>query len=410
MKLLVAIGVALHALRLNKLRSALTMLGIIIGVGSVVTMTAVGAGAEATIAEQIASLGSNLMIAVSGAITSGGVRLGFGSQMTLSEEDAAAIGREVPDVLVSVPGVRGTAQVIYGNINWSTVVVGSPPDFSIARDWNVEQGRLFTSAENDSAGKVALLGQTVAATLFGNADPVGQMIRVKNVPFLVIGVMARKGQSMQGTDQDDVVILPLPTARNRVLGASQANRHAVSAIMIKMRDGADTSAAALQVHDLLRQRHHLQPQEDDDFWVRNLSDVVAAQQAASHVLTLLLASVASVSLVVGGIGIMNIMLVSVTERTREIGLRMAVGARGRDILDQFLVEAVTLSTLGGVAGIALGIAASYGIGYWAAWRIAVRPDAVLLAVSFAGAVGVFFGFYPARKASHLQPIEALRYE
>jgi len=409
-KLFAAIAVALHALRLNKLRSALTMLGIVIGVGSVITMTAVGAGAEATIADQIASLGSNLMIAVSGAITSGGVRLGFGTQMTLSEEDAAAIAREVPDVLVSVPGVRGTAQIIYGNINWSTVIVGSPPDFTVARDWPVEQGRLFTQPENDAAAKVALLGQTVATTLFGNADPVGQTIRVKHVPFSVIGVLARKGQSMQGTDQDDVVILPLPAARNRVLGASQANRHAVFAVMIKMREGADMAVAGQQIHGLLRQRHHLQSQEDDDFWVRNLSDVVAAQQAASHVLTLLLASVASVSLVVGGIGIMNIMLVSVTERTREIGLRMAVGARGRDILNQFLVEAVTLSMFGGLAGVLLGIGASYGIGHWAGWRIALRPGAVLLAVGFAAAVGTFFGFYPARKAAHLQPIEALRYE
>ncbi len=410
MKLFAAIIVALHALRLNKLRSALTMLGIVIGVGSVITMTAVGAGAEATIAEQIASLGSNLMIAVSGAITSGGVRLGFGTQMTLSEDDAAAIRREVPDVLVAVPGVRGSAQVIYGNINWSTIIFGSPPDFAVARDWPVADGRLFSQAENDAAAKVAVLGQTVATTLFGNAEPVGQMIRVKNVPFTVVGVLSRKGQSMQGTDQDDVVMLPLPTARNRVLGASQANRRAVAAIMIKMRDGADMPATEHQIHDLVRQRHHLQPNEDDDFWVRNLSDVFAAQQMASRVLTLLLASVASVSLLVGGIGIMNIMLVSVTERTREIGLRMAVGARSFDILGQFLVEAVTLSMVGGVAGVALGMAASYGVGHWAGWRIALHPASVLLAVSFAAGVGIFFGFYPARKAAHMQPIEALRYE
>jgi putative ABC transport system permease protein len=410
MKLFAAMLVALHALRLNALRSALTMLGIIIGVGSVIAMTAVGAGAEATIAEQIASLGSNLMIAVSGAITSGGVRLGFGTQMTLSEDDATAIAREVPDVVVSVPGVRGTAQVINGNVNWSTIVFGSPPEFTVAREWPIEQGRLFTQAENDAAAKVAVLGQTVATTLFGNADPVGQLIRIKRVPFTVVGVLTRKGQSMQGTDQDDVVILPLPTARNRVLGASEANRRAVAAIMIKMRDGADMASTEQQIHDLLRQRHHLQPKEDDDFWVRNLSDVLATQQMASRVLTLLLASVASVSLLVGGIGIMNIMLVSVTERTREIGLRMAVGARGIDILGQFLVEAVTLSMVGGLAGVALGIGSSYAVGHWAGWRIALHPASVVIAVGFAAGVGIFFGFYPARKASRLQPIQALRYE
>ena len=410
MKLIAAIAVALHALRLNALRSALTMLGIIIGVGSVIAMTAVGAGAEATIAEQIASLGSNLMIAVSGAITSGGVRLGFGTQMTLSEDDATAIAREIPDVLVAVPGVRGTAQVIYGNVNWSTVIFGSPPEFAVAREWPIEQGRLFTQAENDAAAKVAVLGQTVAATLFGNADPVGQLIRIKRVPFTVVGVLTRKGQSTQGTDQDDMVMLPLPTARNRVLGASEANRRAVGAIIIKMRDGADMVHDEALIHDLLRQRHRLQANEDDDFWVRNLSDVLSAQQMASRVLTLLLASVASVSLLVGGIGIMNIMLVSVTERTREIGLRMAVGARGRDILGQFLVEAVTLSLFGGVAGVALGIAASYAVGHWAGWRIALHPASVVMAVGFAAGVGIFFGFYPARKAAHLQPIEALRYE
>jgi putative ABC transport system permease protein len=403
-------SVALRALALNKLRSALTMLGIVIGVGSVITMTAVGAGAERSIAEQISSLGSNLIIAVSGAITSGGVRLGLGTQMTLSEDDAGAIGREVPDVAVAVPGVRGTAQVIYGNGNWSTIVFGSGPDMLVAREWPVAQGRAYTQAENDGAAKLVLLGQTVAQQLFGNADPVGQMVRVKRVPFTVVGVLARKGQSLQGQDQDDVVVMPLPTARNRVLGANEANRRAVAAIMIKMQEGADMVAAERQIHALLRQRHHLQPLQDDDFWIRNLAEVAAAQQASSRVLTLLLAAVASVSLVVGGIGIMNIMLVSVTERTREIGLRMAVGARSTDILGQFLVEAVTLSLVGGAVGVALGLAGSIGIGHWAGWRIALRPGSVLLAVGFAAAVGIFFGFWPARKAASLQPIEALRYE
>jgi putative ABC transport system permease protein len=402
--------IALEALRLNLMRSALTMLGIVIGVGSVITMIAVGSGAEAQVAQQIRSLGSNLMIIVSGAITSGGVRLGFGTQLTLSEDDAHAIQREVPETLVTSPGVRGSAQAIYGDVNWSTVIFGTTPDFFVAREWDVSQGRTFLQADVDGAAKVALLGQTVARTLFGDSDPVGRLIRIKKVPFTVIGVLDRKGQSLQGQDQDDIIIMPLTTARNRVIGASQANRRAVGAILVKMREGADLGAAETQIHALLRQRHHLQPGQDDDFWIRNLSEVLVTQQASSRALTLLLAAIASVSLVVGGIGIMNIMLVSVTERTREIGLRMAVGARARDILSQFLVEATTLALVGGAAGIFLGVVASVVIGGWAGWQTQLRPEAILLAVGFSAAVGIFFGFYPARKASLLQPIEALRYE
>jgi putative ABC transport system permease protein len=410
MMLLASIRMALEALRLNLLRSALTMLGIIIGVASVITMIAVGSGAEAQVAEQIRTLGSNLMIVVSGAITSGGVRLGFGTELTLSEDDALAIKREVPETLVVAPGVRGSAQVIYGNVNWSTVIFGTTPDFMIAREWNVVEGRPFTQADVEGAAKVALLGQTVARTLFGDADPVGQMIRVKKVPFTVIGVLDRKGQSLSGQDQDDTVIMPLSTARNRVIGASQANRRAVGAIIVKMEQGADLHAGEDQIKGLLRQRHHIQPGQDDDFWTRNLSDVVLAQQASTRALTVLLAAIASVSLVVGGIGIMNIMLVSVTERTREIGLRMAIGARAREILSQFLIEATTLSLVGGAAGIAVGLAASLIIGNWAGWQTRLEPHSILLAVGFSATVGIFFGFYPARKASLLLPIEALRYE
>jgi putative ABC transport system permease protein len=410
MRLAGTVVVALRALRLNRLRSGLTTLGIVIGVAAVITMSAVGGGAERSIAEQIASLGSNLMIAVSGAITSGGVTLGLGSQMTLSEDDAAAIGREVPDVLIAAPAVRGSAQVIAGDANWSTVILGAGPEMLTARDWPVAAGRPYAEAEADSGAKLALLGQTVAQRLFGNADPVGQLVRVKRVPFTVVGVLARKGQSLSGQDQDDVVLMPLPAARNRVLGASEANRRAVAAIMVKLREGADMAGAERQIHQLLRQRHRLQPLQEDDFWLRNLSDVAQAQQAASRVLAVLLAAVASVSLVVGGIGIMNIMLVSVIERTREIGLRLAIGARGRDILAQFLVEAMSLSLLGGLLGLALGVAASLAIGHFAGWRIALGPQAVLVAVGFSAAVGIGFGFWPARKAARLQPIEALRYE
>ena len=410
MNLLASIRIALEALRLNVLRSTLTMLGIVIGVGSVITMIAVGSGAEAQVADQIRTLGSNLIIVVSGAITSGGVRLGLGSQLTLTEDDAAAIRRDVYGTRIAAPVVRGSAQVIYGNVNWSTVIIGATPDLLVAREWDVIEGRPFGRGEVDKAAKVALIGQTTARTLFGDIDPVGKMIRIKKVPFTIIGLLDRKGQSMQGQDQDDTVIMPLTTARNRVIGASEANRHSVGAVLVKMEDGVDLGAAQSQIRALLHQRHRIQPGQDDDFWLRNLSEVLAAQQASSRALTMLLAAIASVSLVVGGIGIMNIMLVSVTERTREIGLRMAIGARGKEILTQFLVEATTLSLVGGAAGIVLGAAASVAIGHWAGWQTQLRGEAIFLAVGFSAAVGIFFGFYPARKASLLLPIEALRYE
>ena len=402
--------IAVRALRVNKLRSALTMLGIVIGVGAVITMVAVGAGAQARVAEQIQSLGSNMIIVLSGSILSGGVRMGSGSQLTITEDDAWAIQREIPAVAAAAPTSRGNAQVVYGNLNWATGIQGVTLEFFTAREWDVADGRLFSQEEVEGAGKVALVGLTVVGNLFGDSDPLGQVIRIKNVPFTVIGTLERKGQTTFGQDQDDTVLIPLSTAKKKVLGASQANARSVGSIAVKVREARAMPEAEQEIRGLLRQRHRLQAFQDDDFNIRNLTEVLQSQEASSRVLTLLLAAIASVSLLVGGIGIMNIMLVSVTERTREIGLRMAVGARGRDILLQFLVEAVTLSLIGGAIGIAMGMAGSYSIAYFAQWRTLVSTVAVFVAFAFAAAVGVFFGFYPARKAAALNPIDALRYE
>ena len=402
--------IALRALAINKLRSALTMLGIVIGVGAVIVMIAVGAGAQKRVEEQIRALGSNLLLVMSGARTQGGVRLALGSGQTLSEDDAIAINREIPEA-IAAPALRGSAQVIWGNSNWSTQIYGTTPEYLLVREWALAAGRSFEPSETSGAGKVCLIGSTVARELFGATDPVGQVVRIKRVPFTVIGVLETKGQSLMGTDQDDLIIMPISTARGRVLGsATQAKQRAVGTIWVKAADGYDTKLVEEQVRALLRQRHRLQPGSDDDFSLRNLQEVMSAQEASSRVLALLLAAVASVSLLVGGIGIMNIMLVSVTERTREIGLRMAVGARTRDILGQFLVEAVTLSLIGGLIGVALGTGASLAIGSFLGWRVLLSPEAIGLAVAFAFVIGVFFGFYPARKAARLNPVEALRFE
>jgi len=410
MNVLALLRVAMRALAVNKLRSALTMLGIIIGVAAVIVMIAVGAGAQARVEEQIRSLGSNILLLLSGVTTSGGVRMGFGSNLTLSEDDAITIQRELPEV-TAAPALRGTAQVIWGNQNWSTVIFGVTPEYLEVRQWELLAGRGFDPTDLAGATKVCLIGQTVARQIFAGVDPLGQVIRIRRVPFTVIGVLEGKGQSLMGTDQDDLILMPLTTARKRVLGAANiAKQRSVGTIWVKVREGYDMKQAEGQVRALLRQRHRLQPGQDDDFSLRNLEEVAATQEASSRVLALLLAAVASVSLVVGGIGIMNIMLVSVTERTREIGLRMAVGARTRDILGQFLVEAVTLSLIGGVVGILIGVGSAFVIAQMAGWRILLSTEAVLLAVAFAFAIGVFFGFYPARKAAQLNPVEALRFE
>ncbi|MGE5650903.1 MAG: ABC transporter permease [Bacillota bacterium] len=410
MNLLATFRIALNALRVNKLRSILTMLGIIIGVGAVITMIAVGAGAQARVEEQIKSLGSNLMIIIPGSTMASGVRLGAGANQNLTEDDALAIAKEVPEVQVAAPTNRGSGQVVYGNSNWSTQIYGVTPDYFDAREWPLAQGRMFEPAELAGSAKVALIGQTVARQLFGDMDPVDQAIRIRNVPFTIVGLLDRKGQSMLGQDQDDVVMVPLSTARNRLFGNTQGKLRRVGTIQVKVREGASMKDAEDHIRELLRQRQRTQPGQDDAFTIRNLTEILQAQESSSRVMTLLLAAVASVSLLVGGIGIMNIMLVSVTERTREIGLRMAVGARGRDILTQFLVEAVTLSLIGGFFGIVLGVTGSWLIGAFAGWSTQLSPEAILLAVGFSAAIGIFFGYFPAHKAASMLPIQALRYE
>jgi putative ABC transport system permease protein len=400
---------ALDALRLHKLRSALTMLGLVIGVTAVIAMMAVGAGAREQIIAQIRSLGSNLLVVIPGNITQAGVRLGTGASPTLSNEDAAAITADVPAVQVTAPFISAKAQVIAGNANWATTLHMIDPGWLEARDWALEQGRLFGSDELAQGAQVALLGRTVANTLFpdNDADPVGQTIRIGKVPFQVIGTMARKGQSGFGQDQDDMLLIPLATGQ-RLGGRNQVKSHSVGAVYIKVRDGENLTDVQDDVTALLRQRHRLQSFQDDDFSVRNLTDLTAAKEASASTLSLLLAAVASVSLGVGGIGIMNIMLVSVTERTREIGIRLALGARRFDLLRQFLLEAVTLTIIGGTVGVLGGLAAAYVISQVAGWPLLVEPSSVLLAVLVSGLIGIFFGWWPAMRAAGLDPINALR--
>lgn len=402
------IKISLRALRVNKMRSALTMLGIIIGVGAVITMLAVGTGARQSIGEQIASMGSNLLIVLPGATTSGGARMGAGSQMTLSTSDAEAILKECPAVLHVAPVLGGVAQVIYGNQNWSTGVTGTTPAMLEVRDWPLSEGRPFAEEDVRSASKVCLLGQTVVDNLFGNIDPIGQIVRIKNVPFTVIGVLDRKGQSPNGQDQDDTIYIPVTTAQKKIFGTTFPGM--VRIIMVKAGGAEELSQAQKQITELLRQRHRIAQKQDDDFTVRNLTQMMQAAEESAKIMALLLGAVASVSLLVGGIGIMNIMLVSVTERTREIGIRMAVGAKTWDIRLQFLIEALILSLIGGGIGIVIGVSGSQVLSTIAGWPTIISLFSIFLAFGFSGVVGIFFGFYPAMKASLLDPIEALRYE
>jgi putative ABC transport system permease protein len=410
--LLLCLRIALRAIRLNVLRSALTMLGIIIGVSAVIATMSVGAGAQAEVMDPLRRLGANLLIVLPGSVSSGGVRLGTGTKASITEDDATAIAREIPLVEAAAPSVwpGGCCQVVYRNMNWWTATEGTTPAFREVRQWPVVAGRYFTRDEVATADKVVLLGQTVATNLFGNRNPVGETVRVGQVPLTVLGLLATKGPNPKGQDQDDVILLPITTVTKRVIGPQWVKEGAVHAITIKVRDGADLEAAEHQVRRLLRQRHQLQTFQDDDFRVRNPTEMLQAEEESTRILTILLGAIASVSLLVGGIGIMNIMLVSVTERSREIGIRMAVGARPADIRTQFLVEALTLALIGGLVGVGLGMFGSHAISYLARWRTVVRVDAILLAFGFAGGVGIFFGLYPARKASTLNPIEALRYE
>ena len=410
MKLLrMTMRTALRALRRNKLRSALTMLGIIIGVAAVITMVSIGQGADAAVQKQILSLGNNMLMVIPGATTASGVRSGWGGVSTLSTNDALAIKKDCPAVADVTYMKRQVVQVIYGDQNWSTVAQGSTPAYEKVRDWPVAAGSFFSERDEETANKVVVLGQTVVDHLFSpGEDAVGAMIRIKDVPFRVIGVLEVKGQTTWGQDQDDVVVMPFSTAERRVLGTQFLG--SVDMIFVSALSTQEISAAEKQISALLHERHHIQPNQENDFTVRNLNDIAKASESASKVMTNLLFSVASISLLVGGIGIMNILLVSVTERTREIGIRMAVGAKGRHILLQFLVEAVTLSMVGGLAGAIVGIAGAQLVSYFATWPTLLSAPAVAGSFLFSGAVGVFFGFYPARKASRLDPITALRYE
>jgi putative ABC transport system permease protein len=409
-QLLASFRIALRALKVNSARSALTMLGIIIGVAAVIAMVGVGAGATARIQAQIQSIGSNLIMVLPGSISSNGVRLGSGAVVTLTQDDAKAIAAECPSVAAVVPTVRGSVQVVYGNSNWATSAQGVTPDYMTIRDASMMYGQFFTTQDVDAAAKSAVLGETVAQNLFGDTDPTGQVVIIKNVPFTVAGVLSPKGQSPSGQDQDDVILLPISTATQKVLGANKANAKAVGNLMVQATGPSAMDQAIQEMTVLLRERHRILPGTEDDFTIRNLTEVYAAQETSAQVMSILLGAIASVSLIVGGIGIMNIMLVSVTERTREIGLRLAVGARTRDILSQFLVEAVTLSVLGGIIGIVVGLTASLLISHFAQWSTQVSPMSILMAFAFSALVGVFFGFYPARKAAFLDPIQALRYE
>ncbi len=405
-----ALMAALGALAANKLRAALTALGIFIGVAAVIVTVAVGAGARQQVLAQIQSLGANLLVVWGANVRLGGVSMGAGQRPNLSWDDAQEIPRQIAAVQVAAGTSRQQQQVVAGNQNWSTAVVATDPDYFVAHDWVVAEGRFFTLEENMSGRKLVLLGATVAENLFGDEDPVGREIRIRATPFEVIGVLGRKGQNPMGQDQDDVVIMPFWTARRSVMGAPRAFARSVGTISVKVHEGESMSDVEEELRQFFRQRHRVAANEPDTVSIRNLSEIAATRDASARTLSLLLAAVAAVSLLVGGIGVMNIMLVSVTERTREIGLRLAVGARRRDILRQFLLEAVLLALLGGAVGVLVGIGLAHSLAGLAGWPVLIQWDAVALAVTVSALTGLFFGYYPARRAASLDPITALRHE
>jgi putative ABC transport system permease protein len=409
MNILQTFRVALRALLRNKMRSFLTTLGIIIGVGAVIAMVAIGEGAKARVEAAFASMGSNLLLIIPGTTTAGGAHGGWGSMPTLTWDDLKAIQSEVPTVKAAAPVLRSVAQVLSEDQNWTTSVQGTTPDYLVIRSWPLSQGQAMTQSDVEAGSKVAMLGQTVVEKLYGaGQSPVGRTVRIKNVPFTVIGVLERKGQSPMGQDYDDAVVVPATTFRAKIQGG--LGNYIQGVIQVSAVSTEATTRAQADITALLRDRHRIRPGEDDDFFIRNLVEMASAQQEGTKTLTTLLAAIAAVSLLVGGIGIMNIMLVSVTERTREIGVRMAVGAKPRNILAQFLVEALTLSVMGGVIGVVLGLFAGTRLASSFGWSMVIRPDIILVSVGFSALVGIGFGLYPARKASRLDPIEALRYE
>lgn len=399
---------ALAALGAGRLRTGLTMLGIIIGTAALIATAAVSAGAQGRVRQQIDSLGANLVMVLSGSATTGGVRLGTGSGLTITEDDAAAIGREIPDLAAVAPLRRGAVQVVVGSRNWQATLQGITADFLIARDWAVASGRALAADEMARGQRAVLIGETIRRELFPDADAVGQKLRVGRQAFTVVGVLAPKGPNAQGADQDDMLLVPLKTAMRQVLGDTAARPRAVDQIVIKVADGASVQDTIAAIRSLLRQRHRVQAGQSDDFALRDMSELLVAREAAGRILGFLLAAVASVSLLVGGFGIMNIMLAGIAERTREIGLRLAVGARPRDILGQFLVEATLLATLGGLLGTLLGIGAATAIGQLAGWPVLVAPEAIAASLAAAAATGIGFGLYPALKAAQADPIAALR--
>jgi len=409
MTIIAAIRVALAALRLNAMRSFLAMLGVIIGVGSVIIMVSIGEGAGRAVEDQIRSLGTNVLVIRPGAFDSGGRRMGAGSAPPFSEADVAAI-RAVPGVAAVSGVVTSTYPVVFGATNWTTQIHGVHEDFLTVRDWALASGRIFTPAEQRRAAKVAILGATVAEKLFGAADPVGAEVRIKNVPFTVIGVLDRKGQTGFGLDQDDAALIPVSTMRRRLAGGGRTIPDRIQTIMVKLDDGANSPAVQAQIDQLLREGRRLQPDGETNFMVRDMTEMIRTRAATQSTLSLLLGATAVISLIVGGIGIMNIMLVSVTERTREIGLRMAVGARRWDILVQFLIEAVTLCLTGGLVGVMLGLIVTVALAQLGAWPVAINPMTILIALLSSAVSGIIFGLYPARRASQMNPIDALRYE